>query len=49
MGAVDSLTTIAPRRLEALVPGLMADEPVVVLAGPRTVGKHSRSPAGCMS
>lgn len=32
---------IAPRRLEALVPMLMADEPVVVLAGARTVGKST--------
>jgi len=38
---VDSLTTIAPRRLETLVPQLMADEPVVVLTGARTVGKST--------
>ncbi|MDN5861640.1 MAG: ATP-binding protein [Pseudonocardia sp.] len=38
---MDSLTGIAPRRLEALVPALMQDEPVVVLAGARTVGKST--------
>ncbi len=38
---MDKLTTIAPRRLEGLVPRLMADEPVVVLAGARTVGKST--------
>lgn len=38
---METLTGIAPRRLESLVPVLMADEPVVVLTGPRTVGKST--------
>ncbi|MGI8535708.1 MAG: ATP-binding protein, partial [Mycobacteriales bacterium] len=38
---MDTLARIAPRRLEGLVPRLMADEPVVVLAGARTVGKST--------
>ncbi len=35
------LSTDVERRLEALLPQLMADEPVVVLSGPRTVGKST--------
>lgn len=35
------LTDLAPRRLEAVVPALMRDEPVVALTGPRTVGKST--------
>lgn len=41
MNASGSLTGIAARRLEDVVPALMRDEPVVVLAGPRTVGKST--------
>jgi predicted AAA+ superfamily ATPase len=40
-GMVAPLTEIAPRRLEAVVSALMQDEPVVVLTGPRTVGKST--------
>jgi uncharacterized protein len=38
---VEPLTEIAVRRLEEIVPQLMAEEPVVVLNGPRTVGKST--------
>jgi uncharacterized protein len=38
---VEPLTEIAVRRLEEIVPQLMAEEPVVVLTGPRTVGKST--------
>ncbi|MGH4017412.1 MAG: ATP-binding protein [Pseudonocardiaceae bacterium] len=35
------LDVIKPRRLEPVVRGLMMDEPVIVLTGPRTVGKST--------
>ena len=39
MGTV--LDVIKPRRLEPVVRGLLIDEPVIVLTGPRTVGKST--------
>lgn len=38
---MDPLIGLAARRLESLVPALLREEPVVVLAGPRTVGKST--------
>lgn len=37
----DVLTGLAKRRLEGVVEARLAEEPVVVLNGPRTVGKST--------
>lgn len=38
---MEQLVDLVVRRLERLIPALLQDEPVVVLAGPRTVGKST--------